>query len=153
MTEALLILFFVLLLGTLLVYGVKQVSDYYVLKYHFSLWAGVLLFAIAFGCFALIPGASQQITVYFLLSLGIVIILFTLIQDVRLSSLGMGLLAFVLQFILVISIVSIVLFFIARWTMNKVLGHRPYYSINPGIVLGLNAGEPFRCFFSISRNQ
>ena len=138
------------LLGASLVYIIKQVSDYYVSKYHFSLWAGVLLFSIAFIFLALICGATQKITIDCLCIAAVGLILFTLIQDIRLSNVGMGLLAFLLQFLLTISLFSIIFVFAARWIMNRLLGKRAGFVANPGLAIGLNRGEPFRCFFTLN---
>lgn len=153
MTEPLLIIIAILIIGTSLVYIIKQVSDYYESKYRFSLWAGVLLLSIAFISFALISGANHRVTVVFLYAIALGLILFTLYRDIALSNVGMGLLAFILQFLLTISLFAIILVIITRWITNKVLGRRQYFNINPGIAIGLNTGEPFRCFFTMNMSK
>lgn len=152
MTEPLLLILLVLILGVSLVYVIKQVSDYYVGRYHFSIWAGVLLMTIAFLALGLVSGARERFTAYFLTILASGLLLFTLVQDIRLASFGMGLLAFILQFFLTISLIAIALVVFARWIMNRVLGKRSL-SINPGLAIGLNTGDPFRLFFTVSRGK
>ena len=149
MTEAILIVLAIMIIGASLLYIIKQVSDFYSFKYSFSLWAGVLLMSVAFFFLALIAGATESATIYVLQAVAIGLFLFTLIQDIRLSNIGMGLIAFVLQFLLTISAVAIVLVFFARWVINKILGKRSAFSINPGIAIGLNTGKPFRQFFTL----
>ena len=153
MTESILILVAIMIVGISLLYVIKQLSDYYVAKYHFSLWAGVLLLSVAALLWLLISGASQIATVYFLGALASGLVLFTLIQDVRLSNVGMGIIAFIVQFLLVISLFALILTIIARWIMNRVLGRNKNWQINPGVLIGLNSGEPFRCFFTISHRN
>lgn len=150
MTEPILIMLALLMIGISIAYIIKQVSDYYVLKYHFSLWAGALLIFSAFMLFVLVVGAAESTTIYFLYIVGCGIILFTVVQDIRLSNIGMGLLAFLLQFLIAVSMISIILVVIARWIMNKVLAKKSGFTINPGIAIGLNTGEPFRYFFTLS---
>lgn len=153
MTEPILVIIALIILGGSLVYIIKQVTDYYESKYHFSLWAGVLLFSVALIALALIAGAAHRATIDFLYLVAFGLLGFTLYRDISLSNAGMGLLAFVLQFLLSISLFAIILVVIARWIMNKVLGKKPYYSINPGIAIGLNTGEPFRHFFTLTLNR
>lgn len=151
MTESILVIVCIFIIGISLLYIVKELSDYYVTKYHFSLWAGVLLMSIAAILAILINGASQMATVYVLEVLAFGLIIFTLIQDIRLSNIGMGIVAFIVQFLLTISLFAIILTIVARWIMNRVLGRGKNWQISPGVIVGLHSGEPFRCFFTVSR--
>ena len=151
MTEPILAIVAIFIIGISLLFIVKELSNYYATKYHFSLWAGVLLMSIAAILMALISGASQMTTVHFLVILSSGLVLFTLIQDIRLSNTGMGIVAFIVQFLLTISLFAIILTIIARWIMNRVLGRSRNWEINPRVLFGLNSGESFRCFFTISR--
>lgn len=150
MTEVILIILVSSLVGVSLMYVIKQLSDYYATKYHFSLWAGVLLMAISLVALGLTESATEDITVHFLRIIAVGCILYTLCQDVRLFSVGMGLAAFTLQILLTASFFVIILAIITRWFMNAVLGKRSRLTINPGIAVGFNFGDPFRYFFTLS---
>ncbi len=153
MTESILAIVAIFIVGISLLYVIKELSDYYVTKYHFSLWCGVLLMSVAVILMILITGASQMTTVHFLVIIASGLVLFTLIQDIRLSSIGMGIVAFIVQFLLTISLFAIILTLIARWIMNKAFGKGNNWQINSGVLIGLHSGEPFRYFFTISHRS
>lgn len=151
MAEAVLLLVAVLLLGSLAIRLVKKASDYYVNHYGFSLWAGAILIIVSLAFSILSAMSKTHISQSICTIAGLFLALFTLVQDIRLSSFPKGFGAFIIQIIIALFCVSMLFVLLARSIINRIVG-RPsdLHRINPGVALGLYPGAPFRCFFTFN---
>lgn len=154
MAELLLPLILVLLIGVALAFSIKKISDYYYSHYKFSIWAGVFIILIA-GLFLFISVSATTKAGYAFFQIGgLFMIAFVCIQNVRLSTTLMGILAFVLQIFLAISFFALFLVYFSRRIINLILGKRTIFShIEPGVAFGFHAGEPMRYYFSLHLKQ
>lgn len=81
-----------------LVAVIKKITEYYKRKYGFSVWSGVLFleFALILAGFDVVEYDAGNAVLW---GICILLLCFTLIQDIRLAK-AMGLLAFIFQFIM-----------------------------------------------------
>lgn len=150
MAELILFLLLLLLIASLLIRSVKAISDYYMLHYSFSVWAGALLIFISFLLFALASISSTRFCFSICIIVALFLIIFTLVQDVRLSTMLKGVGVFLFQIIITILCIPMLLTIFTRRVFNLVLGRKTIASrISPGLVLGLNTGAPFMYFFTL----
>lgn len=150
MAEFVLLILFVILISVVFAKSIQRVNDYYVNHFSFSIWAGTLLLIPAFICLMIASYAYTKAISSLLQIIGLSLVAFVCIQDVRLSTLPFGIIAFLIQTILFFSLFAFVLFAIARFIINRLLGKKSIMSrLEPGFIWQFSPSEPIRYYFSL----
>lgn len=98
----------------------KKVSEFYKLRFQFSIWSGVLLFVVAFAL--LLISTSEKTTqrsAYILLAVVALLAILTIYNDIRLAGFTWGLLAIALQIIFSLCFVFLVFLAFIGFVMKK----------------------------------
>ena len=154
MAEIILILAALIAFGVIIVIVIKRIDDYYIERYSFSIWAGAFVLLLSLLLLYIAMTARTYLVYELFRITGIILLVFVLIRNMRLSTIIMGVVAFVIQFFMAISLVAIALTMIARYIANRILGRRTVLSrIQPVITLSFIRGEPIRHYFSFIIRQ
>ncbi len=149
MAEIILLLAGFIAFGILMVTVIKRIDNYFIERYSFSIWAGAFVLFSSLLLLYIAMTAKTHVVYMLFRIIGIGLLAFVLIRNIRLSTLIMGVIAFILQFFLAISIAAIALTILARYIANRVLGKRTAFShVQPVLTLDFMRGEPIRYYFS-----
>lgn len=129
---------------------IKKVTEYYVRRFAFNIWAGTCLLMVGI-IILLISGYANTKEARILLQIaGFFALAYVIIQDVRLSNLPMGLIAFIVQVFLAMSILTIFMFIAISLLINHMLARKRFTSqIQPIFLLGIRVDELFARFFRV----
>ena len=152
MAEVILIIATIVIAGALLIHLIQRVTKYYYERFRLNLWIGVMVICLSFVLLIIAGNTVDEKIQYTVVTLATLLLMFTIVQDIRLSSFIMGIMAFLLQIAFSIIFVAIVISILLRIVTNRLLGKRIRIEPGLGIPIGTKFLGDMRCFFSLSQH-